>query len=52
MDTDDMARRGRCPECGRKLTAMADECLCCPVCGWYEGAEDEPEDDNEQEDEK
>ena len=49
MDTDDMPRRGRCPECGRKLTAMADEGLCCP-CGWYEGAEDEPEDNNEEED--
>jgi hypothetical protein len=47
MDTDDMARTGICPLCGRKLTAMADEGLCCP-CGWYEGIEDE--DNEEQED--
>ncbi len=45
MDTDDMPRRGICPECGRRLRTLADEGLECP-CGWYDGIEDE---DNGQE---
>lgn len=36
------ARKGKCPECGSPMSAMADELLDCH-CGWYEGKEDEPD---------
>ena len=34
------AKSGICPDCGKRLRALADESLCCD-CGWYEGREDE-----------